>query len=70
MLADRCLSCLSVCNVRAMWPNGWTDQDETWHIGRPRPWPHSHIALDGDPALLPQKGTAPTQFLVFYAFYF
>jgi len=34
------LSCLSVCNVRALWPNGWTDQDETWHAGRPRPWPH------------------------------
>ena len=31
---------LSVCNVRALWPNGWTDQDETWHAGRPRPWPH------------------------------
>jgi len=24
----------------ALWPNGWTDQDETWHAGRPRPWPH------------------------------
>jgi len=25
-----CLSVrLSVCNVRALWPNGWTDQDET-----------------------------------------
>jgi len=39
-----CLSCLSVhlsvCDVRALWPNGWTDQDETWHAGRPRPWPH------------------------------
>ena len=33
-------ACLSVCNVRALWPNGWTDQDETWHAGRPRPWPH------------------------------
>ena len=31
--------CLSVCNVRALWPNGWTDQDETWHADRPRPWP-------------------------------
>jgi len=29
-----------VCNVRAMWPNGWTDQDEAWHAGTPRPWPH------------------------------
>ena len=36
MLSDRCLtvlSCLSVCNVGALWPNGWTDQDETWHAG-------------------------------------
>ena len=31
---------LSVCNVRALWPNGWTDQHETWHAGRPRSWPH------------------------------
>jgi len=29
---------LSVCcNVGALWPNGWTDQDETSHAGRPRP---------------------------------
>ena len=26
-----------VCNTRVLWPNGWTDQDETWHAGRPRP---------------------------------
>ena len=35
-----CLSVLSVCNVRALWPNGWTDQDDTWRAGRARPWPH------------------------------
>jgi len=37
-----CLSCpvLSVCDVRALLPNGWTVQDDTWHAGRPRPWPH------------------------------
>ena len=23
-----------------MSPHGSTDQDETWHAGRPRPWPH------------------------------
>ena len=34
------LSCLSVCDVRALRPNGWTDEDETWLAGRPRPWPH------------------------------
>jgi len=32
--------CLSVCNVGVLWPNGRTDQDETWHAGRPRPWTH------------------------------
>jgi len=36
MLLDLCLSCLSVCNVGVFWPNGWMDQDETWHGGRPR----------------------------------
>jgi len=42
MLSDRCPVCLSctVCNVGVLWPNGWMDQDETWHAGRPRPWPH------------------------------
>ena len=30
-----CLSCLSVCNVRVLSPNGWTDQDETRHAVRP-----------------------------------
>jgi len=34
------LSYQSVCNVRVLWPNGWMDQDETWHRGRPRPRPH------------------------------
>jgi len=27
MLLDCCLSCLSVCNVGVLWPNGWMDQD-------------------------------------------
>ena len=43
MLSVRCLSVLSVgpvCDARALWPNRWTDKDETWHAGRPRPWPH------------------------------
>jgi len=29
---------LSVCNVGVLWPNCWADQDETWHVGRPRPY--------------------------------
>jgi len=49
MLSDRCLSVPSfvlsslscpVCNVGVLWPNGWMDQDKTWHGGRPRPRPH------------------------------
>jgi len=31
---------LCVCNVRALWPNGSTDQDETSLAGRPRLSPH------------------------------
>ena len=45
------LSCLScpVCNVRALCPNGWTDQDETWREVGLGP---GHIVLGGDPAPL------------------
>ena len=60
MLSDFVLSVLSVCDFGALWPTGWTDQDETWLAGigiGP-----GHIVLDGDPAPLP-KG-APHQFLV------
>jgi len=35
-----CLVCLSVCDVGVLWPNRWTDQDETRLTGRPRTWPH------------------------------
>ena len=51
--SDRCLSVCHVCDVRALWPNGWTDQDETCHAGRPRP---CHSVLDGDPVPPPQRG--------------
>jgi len=59
MLSVRCLSvlsCLSVCDVRALWPDGWTDQDETWHAGRPRPWPH---CVRWGPSSPPLKGHFP-----------
>jgi len=59
MLSVRCLSCLYVCNVRALWPNGWMDQDETWHAGRPRPWPH---CVRRGPSSPSPKGAQPTQF--------
>ena len=45
MLSDHCLSRL-VCDVGALWPNGWMDQDETCHGDRPQPDSPSHIVLD------------------------
>ena len=39
MLWKHCLSYpdrVSVTLVYCGWPNGWMDQDETWHGGRPR----------------------------------
>ena len=50
MLSDRCPVC-PVCNVGVLWPNGWMDQDKTWHVGRPRPWPQMGTKL-------PKRGTA------------
>jgi len=47
------LSVLSVSDVGVLWPNGWIDQNETWHGGRFRLRP-GHTVLDGDPA--PSKG--------------
>ena len=54
-----CLSCLScpVCDVRALWPNGWTDQYETRHAGRPRPWPH--CVRWGPSSLSPKRAQPP-----------
>jgi len=40
-----CLSVLSVCDVRALWPNGWTDQDETWHAHASRPRRRTHCVM-------------------------
>jgi len=43
MLSHPCLAvCLSspVCDVGVVWLSSWRDQDETWHAGRPQPWPH------------------------------
>jgi len=36
MLSD----CCPVCDIGALWPNSWMDQDETWRASRPRTWPH------------------------------
>jgi len=50
------LSVLSVCYVGVLWPNGWTDQDETWHAGRPRPWPY---CVRWEPSSPSPKGAEP-----------
>jgi len=55
-----CLSVLSVCDVGVLWPNGWTDEDETWHAGRPRPW--SHCVRWGPSCLCPTAAQPPPQF--------
>ena len=55
MLSDHC-PLLSVCNVGVLWPNGWTDQDETWHAGG---LGSGHIVLDGDPGPPPPEGHSP-----------
>ena len=36
------------------------DQGETWHTGRPWPWPH--CVINGDPAALLQRGIDSPQF--------
>ena len=58
LLSDLCLSC-SVCDIGVLWPNGWMDQYETWHAGRPRPWPHS---VRWGPSSPPKKGAEPPIF--------
>jgi len=61
MLTYRCPVC-PVCDIGALWPNGWTDQDETWHAGRPRP---SATLLDEDPAVPSERGTATPTFKIY-----
>jgi len=39
-LCYRSVVCTSVCDLGVLWPNGWVDQDKTWHRGRPRPRRH------------------------------
>ena len=37
-------------------PNGWMDQDKTWHAGQPWPWPH---CVRWGPISLSSKGAQP-----------
>ena len=54
MIWDRCPVCLSVCNVGALRPDGWMDQDATWYVGQ-RLGP-GRIVLMGIPAPPSAKG--------------
>jgi len=47
-----------------LWPNGWMDQDGTWHGGGPRSRPH---CARWGPSSPPQKwGGAPPQFSAYF----
>jgi len=48
-----------VCDVGILWPNGWMDQDATWHGGRPRP---RSQCLMGTQLLPPLKGAQQPPF--------
>ena len=66
MLSVPCPVCLSVCpvcpvcDVGVLWPNGWTDQHETWHAGRPRP--RQLCVRLGPSSLSPKGGLSPQIF--------
>jgi len=55
------LSVWHVCNVHVLWPNSRTDEDETWHGGRPQPRPHC-VREGSNSSPLPKKGHS-NQFL-------
>ena len=55
-----CLSVVCVTFVHCGYINSWTDQDETWYAGRPRPWPH---CVRWGPSSPSPKGRRSPQFL-------
>jgi len=42
-----------------VWPDGWMDQDETWHRCRPQPRPH---CVRWGPSSPSKKGAQPTNY--------
>jgi len=56
-----------LCNVDALWPNGWVDQDAAGYRGRPRPWLHQH-RLRWKPSSPHRKGhSSPHHFSAHFA---
>jgi len=39
-----------------LWPNGWMDQDDTWHGGRPQP---RRLCVRRGPSPSPKRGRSP-----------
>jgi len=66
MLSDCCPICpvLSAYNIGVLWPNGWTDQDETWHGGRTQPRRH---CVRWGPSC-PLKGAQPPPHLLAHVY--
>jgi len=54
---------LSVWDAGVLWPNGWIDQDETWHGGRPWLWSQCVRWGPSSPSPLPEMGIAVSLFL-------
>jgi len=52
---------LSVCDVGVLWPNGWMDQDETWHGVRPGPR-QDYVRWGPSSPFHPKRGTVPRTF--------
>jgi len=53
------LSVCFVCDVGVLWPNGWMDQDETWHDGRLVGLGVGHIVRWEPSSLLQGEAQAP-----------
>ena len=53
-LLTRCFKLLSFLHL--LWPNGWMDEDATWHGSRPQPRPH--CVRPGLSSLPHERGTA------------
>jgi len=49
-----------IFGAHLLWPNGWMDQDATWHGGRSRPMPHCTRWGPSSPS--PKRGQNPPNF--------
>ena len=49
--------CPQIFDPCSLWPNGWMDQDATWHGGRPQP---RRLCVRWGASSLPKKGAGPS----------